>query len=105
MLLAQFACEQFQLEQVHFVTSPRPPHRQDVVLPGELRHAMVSLAVSGNDHFIASAVELKRPGPSYTIDTIKYFQEHIKDQAGQPIQNQSFIGCRQYYPSTQLVQV
>jgi nicotinate-nucleotide adenylyltransferase len=79
LLLAQCACEQFQLKKVYFVTSPRPPHRRDISLPGETRHAMVSKAVSENNSFIASAIELERPGPSYTIHTIKYFEEHIKD--------------------------
>ncbi len=80
LLLAQCACEQFELKHIYFVTSPRPPHRQDVFLSAETRHKMVSLAVSGNNSFIASEVELERPGPSYTVDTINYFQEHLKDE-------------------------
>jgi nicotinate-nucleotide adenylyltransferase len=74
LLLAQCACDQFKLHKIYFVTSPRPPHRQDVTLPGEARQEMVLQAVSDNDKFIASEIELERAGPSYTIDTIQYFK-------------------------------
>jgi len=74
LLLAQCACDQFKLHEIYFVTSPRPPHRQDVSLSGEKRYEMVSQAVSDNDKFIASRIELERPGSSYTIDTIQHFQ-------------------------------
>lgn len=78
LLLAQCACDQFQLQSVYFVTSPRPPHRQVVALSGEARHEMVIQAVSNNDKFIASTFELDRSGPSYTIDTIEYFKSNFK---------------------------
>ena len=77
LLLAQCAAEQFTLAKIYFVTSPRPPHRKDVTLSGEIRHEMVSGAVSGNDKFIASTVELERAGPSYTLDTVKHFREQF----------------------------
>ncbi len=76
LLLAQCALDQFGLAKVYFVTSPRPPHRQDVILSGEERHDMVSEAVLDNDKFIASTLEVERAGPSYTVDTIK----HLKTQ-------------------------
>ena len=34
---------------------------------------MVRLAIGGNRHFGVSAVELSRPGKSYSIETIRYF--------------------------------
>ena len=77
LLLAQCACDQFNLHKIYFVTSPRPPHRHDVIISGETRHAMVSGAVSENEKFIASRVELDRQGLSYTIDTIMYFKDEF----------------------------
>jgi nicotinate-nucleotide adenylyltransferase len=78
LLLAQCACDQFNLEKIHFVTSPRPPHRSDVILSGEVRYDMVAQAVSDNDKFVASTVELERAGPSYTIDTIEHFKNEFE---------------------------
>ncbi len=92
LLLAQCACEQFQLQQVNFVTSPRPPHRNDTLVSAELRHKMVMLAVTGNDHFASSAVELERSGPSYTIDTIKYFIEHLQKATGKIVKINLLLG-------------
>jgi nicotinate-nucleotide adenylyltransferase len=73
LLIAENARDQFKLERVFFVTSPRPPHRDDVHLDGKARHDMVTSAVADNPMFEVSSVEIERPGPSYTIDTIKHF--------------------------------
>lgn len=71
LLIAEAARDQFQLEKVIFVTSPRPPHRTEGLLPSEDRHAMVKAATAFNPHFEASTMELDRDGPSYTVDTVK----------------------------------
>jgi nicotinate-nucleotide adenylyltransferase len=36
---------------------------------------MVELAIQGNDLLAVSDCELKRPAPSYTLDTVRYFQD------------------------------
>jgi nicotinate-nucleotide adenylyltransferase len=74
LLIAECARDQFKLDKVIFVTSPRPPHREDVHLDGQLRHDMVALAVADNPMFEASSVEIEQPGPSYTIQTITHFR-------------------------------
>jgi nicotinate-nucleotide adenylyltransferase len=38
------------------------------------RYAMIALAIAGEDKFEVSDYELKRPAPSYTIDTVEKFQ-------------------------------
>lgn len=73
LLIAECARDQFKLERVLFVTSPRPPHRDDVYLEGEARFDMVAQAVADNPSFEASPVEINRAGPSYTIDTVNHF--------------------------------
>jgi nicotinate-nucleotide adenylyltransferase len=55
---------------VVFVTSPVPPHRQAGLLPADLRYDLVAAAVADNPRFEASRLELDRPGPSYTVDTV-----------------------------------
>ncbi|MCL5103767.1 MAG: nicotinate-nucleotide adenylyltransferase [Armatimonadetes bacterium] len=71
LILAEQAWEQLGLETVLFVTAADPPHK----VSGEVsdaadRHEMARLAVSGNDHFALSSLEIERPGPSYTVDTL-----------------------------------
>ena len=76
LLIAEAARESHQLEKVLFVTSPVPPHRKDeALLNGKARHAMVLAAVSSNPFFEASDLELKRLGPSYTIDTLNELEQ------------------------------
>jgi len=74
LVIAEAARWEFALSQVVFVPAGRPPHKRDqVITPAEHRLAMVRLAVASNPYFSVSAVEVERPGPSYTVDTLKIF--------------------------------
>ncbi len=63
---------QFGLSLVIFVPNRHPPHKEpgDVSDP-EHRYLMTFLATVTNPHFTVSRIEIDRPGPSYTIDTIR----------------------------------
>jgi nicotinate-nucleotide adenylyltransferase len=72
LALAQEAAESLGLERILFVPAGSPPHKPGVAISaGADRLAMVRLAIAGNDRFAVSAVELDRPGPSYTVDTLE----------------------------------
>lgn len=61
----------FGLEKVIFIPSGRPPHKMDGgATPPEHRYRMCLLATQDNPRFEVSDLELKRPGPSYTIQTV-----------------------------------
>jgi nicotinate-nucleotide adenylyltransferase len=63
--------EQGQLDQVWFVPSARPPHKQDVpITPFRQRVEMLQLAIAGQADFRVEEIEQERPGPSYTVDTL-----------------------------------
>lgn len=72
LVTAEEARVQFGLDSVLFVPSRHPPHKDlaDVSDP-EHRYLMTFLATVSNPHFSASRIEIDRPGPSYTIDTIR----------------------------------
>ena len=64
--------DRLKLDRVLFIPSYLPPHKLEEDLPSAAqRMEMVRLAISGNAHFEASDLEIKRGGTSYTIDTIK----------------------------------
>lgn len=71
LVTAEEARVQFNLDRVLFVPNRFPPHKasKDVTDP-EHRFRMTALAVAGNEWFAVSRIEIDRPGPSYTIDTI-----------------------------------
>ena len=66
--------EAFSLDRVYFVPAARPPHKSgEGLAPAAHRLRMVELAIADNPCFAASSIELERAGPSYSIDTIRYF--------------------------------
>jgi nicotinate-nucleotide adenylyltransferase len=71
LAIAEEAREVLGLERVLFVPAGEPPHRPAAsVADARHRAAMVELAIAGNASFELSRIELDRPGPSYTSDTL-----------------------------------
>lgn len=67
----------FAMKAVVFIPSAVPPHKEgDRVTRAADRLAMLQLAVTGIAGFSISDCEIRRPGPSYTIDTIRFFKEN-----------------------------
>jgi nicotinate-nucleotide adenylyltransferase len=61
---------------VVFVVAGLPPHKLDEeITPAEDRYAMVELAIASNPHFSLSRIDIDRPGPSYTVDTIALLRQ------------------------------
>lgn len=82
LLIAEDVRRRFDLPQVLFMPSGHPPHKKDYeVTPAEERYIMCVLATVENPHFTVSRLELDRPGPSYTIDTIRQVKAQIGDGA------------------------
>ena len=71
LAIAEEAREALGLASVRFVPAAASPFKTDrAVTPAEHRMAMVEAAIAGNPHFHASRIELDRPPPSYTVDTL-----------------------------------
>lgn len=72
LAIAEEAREALELERIIFVPAARPPHKLRVeVTAVEHRIAMVELAIEDNEAFELSLIEVDRPGPSYTVDTVE----------------------------------
>ena len=68
--------EAFKLDRLLLIPSANPPHKMaDHVADAKDRLEMVRLAIQGEPYLEVSDVELARPGPSYTIETLRYFQD------------------------------
>jgi nicotinate-nucleotide adenylyltransferase len=83
LVLAEKAREACGLAKVIFVPASMPPHKiGEVVTSAEERLNMVRLAIGDHSQFEVSNAEIVRPGPSYTIDTIRQLKkEHPGDEA------------------------
>lgn len=72
LVVAQDACWALSLDRVLWVLAAEPPHKLARALsPAALRLEMLRAALEGDDRFQACDVELRRPGPSYTVDTLR----------------------------------
>lgn len=70
LVLARDAVEALGLDQLVFIPAARNPLKAAEGAPGELRLAMLRAAVAGEPGFAVEDVELRRPPPSYTVDTV-----------------------------------
>ena len=74
LFTAEEARVEFKLDKVIFVPCRLPAHkRENNISDPEHRYLMTVLATRNNQFFKASKVELNRPGPSYSLDTVKEF--------------------------------
>ena len=67
---AEAAIDCVNLDQVVFVPTGTPPHRPPAVASGEQRLEMCRLAADDDPRCAVSDIELRRTGPSYTLDTL-----------------------------------
>ncbi len=74
LILAREALEQLNLEQIIFVPAAISPHKLDrSPASAAARVQMLAAAVAGESRFTLDELELDRPGPSFTIDTVEAF--------------------------------
>ena len=75
LILARDAVETLGLEKVIFVPAAISPFKKTApVASGEVRLVMLRAAIKGQPKFAVDACELRRPTPSYTIDTVEEIQ-------------------------------
>lgn len=76
LILARAAVEELGLDRVVFIPANISPHKTDSTpATAEDRMKMVRLAIENEDRFEASDIELKRPAPSYTVDTLRSLKQ------------------------------
>jgi nicotinate-nucleotide adenylyltransferase len=72
LLLADEVRERLALDRVLFMPAGMPPHKPPLGLASaQDRYAMVRLAIADNPGFDVSDLEVRRTGPSYTVDTVE----------------------------------
>jgi nicotinate-nucleotide adenylyltransferase len=69
--LCQEAAWQLGLDRVVLVPTGHPAHRPAPLESPEMRLRLAQAAALGNPMFTVSRLEIDRPGPSYTVDTLR----------------------------------
>jgi nicotinate-nucleotide adenylyltransferase len=67
---AEAALDCANLDEVVFIPTGNPPHRPAAVASPSQRLEMCRLATAGEPRFVVSDLEVKREGPSFTLDTL-----------------------------------
>lgn len=62
--------QSLRLSEVRFMPAGNPPHREHTIADAELRLAMVKAAVEAQPGFTVDDREVRREGPSYSVDTL-----------------------------------
>ncbi|MBA2767958.1 MAG: nicotinate-nucleotide adenylyltransferase [Sporichthyaceae bacterium] len=72
LVAASEVAARFDLDEVLFVPTGHPWQKPGVaVTPAEHRYLMTVIATAANPHFTVSRVDIDRPGPTFTIDTLR----------------------------------
>ncbi len=75
LIAARTIAEQRQYGRITLVPSSRGPHKPPAAASDADRLEMLRLAVQGDELFDVSDMELRRPAPSYTYDTLAEIRE------------------------------
>ena len=76
LVAASEVAAEFDLDEVVFVPTGQPWQKADrEVSPAEHRYLMTVVATASNPRFTVSRVDIDRPGPTYTIDTLRDLQK------------------------------
>ncbi len=65
------AFEALGLDELRFIPAAVPPHRAAPGIDAATRAEMVRLAIADQPGFVLDTCELERPGPSWTVDTLR----------------------------------
>ena len=72
LALAHAALHSLQLDHVRWIPAGQPWQKSGLPMsPAKDREAMVRLAVADEPRFVVDRIEIERPGPSYTLDTVR----------------------------------
>lgn len=74
--LAREVAAAFGLASVEFVPSFLPVHRDAPAVSPEARRRMLELAIAEYPELRLNDIELRRTGPSYTVDTLRELAQH-----------------------------
>jgi len=80
LILARDAMEKLELEQIIFVPAAISPHKlEQQPTAAQVRVEMLRAAIEGEARFMIDELELNRPPPSFTIDTIEEYKRRHSD--------------------------
>jgi len=81
LIVAEEVRIKLELPKILFIPAGNPWLRRGPVTPAKHRLEMVRLAIKPNPFFELSNLEVERPGPSYTVDTLLTLREKFGQES------------------------
>lgn len=95
-----------RFDEVRFMPCGDPPHRGKTYADAELRLRMVEQAIAGQPGFVVDDRELRRDGPSYSVDTLTALREEFPQQPlALIIGMDAFLGLPRWYEWREIMQL
>lgn len=80
LIVAEILAYRLDLDHVVFLPAANPPHKPTRELaPGDVRLEMIRRSIEGAPGFSVSEVDLRRPGPSYTADSLAEIRDAVSE--------------------------
>jgi nicotinate-nucleotide adenylyltransferase len=80
LAVADLALERLKLDRILFIPAARPPHKHSgAITPFPVRSALLEQALAGNSSFELCTIEKNRPGPSFSVDTLRELRGSMAD--------------------------
>lgn len=76
LALARAALERLGLAELRFIPAGQPWQKGEITDAAH-RAKMVALAIAGEPRFVLDVHEIERPGPTYTIDTLRALRAEL----------------------------
>ncbi|MGD8371258.1 MAG: nicotinate-nucleotide adenylyltransferase [Syntrophobacterales bacterium] len=78
---AEEVAESLKLARVIFMPAAKPPHKSEgKIVPFNDRYRMLELALGGNPLFELSDLEHRRPGKSYSVETLTQLSSQLGEE-------------------------
>ena len=78
---AEEVAESLKLTRVIFMPAAKPPHKSEgKIVPFNDRYRMLELALGGNPLFELSDLEHRRPGKSYSVETLMQLSSQLGEE-------------------------
>lgn len=98
--------EALELSEVRFLPAGNPPHRDATHADAAMRVAMVRAAIDGEPRFLLDDRELRREGPSYSVDTLLDLRaEYAHRSLCLIIGMDAFLGLPQWHEWREILQL
>lgn len=95
-----------RFDEVRFMPCGSPPHRTEPIANASLRLDMVRVAAEHQAGFVVDDRELKRDGPSYSVDTLRALRDEFSQRPlGLIIGMDAFLGLPKWHDWRQILQL